>query len=53
MSHVVQEGVNSGYNVEQIWKMAGERPAFRLEGPCFTRHMLFRLKKENNPRYVK
>jgi hypothetical protein len=32
--------------------MAGERPAFQLEGPCFTRHMLFRLMKEKNPRYA-
>lgn len=32
--------------------MAGERPAFSLHGPCFTRHLLFRLRKEENPRYI-
>jgi hypothetical protein len=41
-----------GKQSEKIWKMAGERPAFSLDGPCFTRHILFRLRKDENPRYI-
>lgn len=52
MSRTFSADSSASINSEQIWKMAGERPAHPLEAPCFTRHLLFRLMKEDNPRYL-